>query len=321
MDGNAKNNLGENRTWTWRDYPEFYENDVIRRIAGNKKWTISDNTKRPIDMHAFIVLHKIWGAAYDRGYNPLTDLKTLIDNVPNCTNNAYQLEADIDKIVVLDIEPKCPDILKKALLELPYLYAETSMSGKGYHLIFDLPQDLWNKYPVIQNKMALKEEHGYYEILLDHMVTFTRNVIEKPEEEKDISEFYNLFEILAAEAKKSKTALTQITVDDIKTDDIPLYDRTMNVLSAQIYGKKPEDFSYDMSKYEFGMAAFYNRALAKLTKNDLYKDINYSDEQKAIIVYSLIAKKLDYREKHDTERNKMPWLLYLATQCIAKSDE
>ena len=80
----------------------------------------------------------IWGAAFDRGYNPLVDLETVCKTLPTAANNTYHLDALIDKIVVLDVEPKCPEEIKRQFLSLPYLYSETSMSGNGLHLIFNL---------------------------------------------------------------------------------------------------------------------------------------------------------------------------------------
>ena len=316
MEGNAT----VRKPTSWKDFPDFYANDFVRRIAGNEKWTISDKDKRPIDMHALLTTGKIWGVAYTRGYNPLVDLQTLIQAIPNCTNNAYHLEAETDKFVVLDIEPKCPAIIKEGLLKLPWLYGETSMSGKGLHLVFELPQDIWDKYPAIHNKMALKEEHGYYEILLDHMVTFTRNTVAHPEEMRDIEEFSNVFERLASITKETQAVENELVVDEIDSSDIPMFDRTIHVLSAQTYKKTAENFNGDNSAYEFGMCGFYRRALQKLLKNPQYSDIHYDEKQEAIILYTLLTSKLEHRAKHDTTRNGMPWLMFIITQCILKSD-
>lgn len=312
----GRNDVGK----TWHDFPDFYNSAFVHELAGNEKWTVSDKDKRPIDMRALIERGKVWGVAYNRGYNPLVDLETLKETIPNATNNAYYLEADTDKYVVLDIEPKCPDLIKRELLKLPYLYGETSMSGKGIHLVFALPENIWSAYPVIHNKLAIKEKHGYYEILLNHMVTFTRNCIGDVYDPKSVSEFEKVFETLAAEAKETSELAKEINVTEINTDDIPSYNRILSVLTAQTYKKKPSDFYDDMSKYEFGMASFYYHMLQKLLKGDHFKNVEYTDEQCAVIVYSLLCKKLEYRAKHDTQRNNMPWLMYIATQLIGKTD-
>lgn len=305
---------------TWRDFPNFYNSAFVHDLAGKEKWTVSDNTKRPIDMRALINKGKVWGVAWDRGYNPLVDLETLKNTIPNAVNNAFYLDAELDGYVVLDIEPKCPDVIKKEMLKLPYLYGEISMSGKGIHLVFALPKVIWNKYPVIHNKLALKEQHGYYEILLsNHFVTFTRNDIGEPYDPKPISEFEKVFEKLASEAKES-VAAKEVIVEDISTDNIPMFNKIMTVLSAQNYKRKPDYFSNDMSKYEFGMASFYYHALKRLLSNNQFKNIEYLDEQCAVILYEILKKKLEFRPKHEEQRNGLPWLLYVATQLIGKSN-
>ena len=319
---------------TWEDFPQFYNNPVIKQLANNERWSVSttkspDPTKKnkmPIDMHAFITEQKVWGASFTRGYNPYVTLQTVCETIPNAINNAYYLDALIDKFVVLDVEPKCPDEIKRQFLAMPYLYGETSMSGNGLHLIFRLPEEIMNKYPNAQNKMTLQEENGYYEILLNHMVTFTRNVIAPSNIDNPITTFEEVFEYLAQEAKPSVTA-QNVIVTDITEDDIPHYDLLQKQLSNLHYSKSLTDFpqkgsktGYNNSSYEFGMSGFYYRALNSLLKDNTYKDHEYSDEEKAYIIYKRTTEELDYRPKHDELRSGMPWLLYIATCSIAKSD-
>jgi hypothetical protein len=265
--------------------------------------------------------------AFDRGYNPLVDLQTVCETIPTAINNAYYLDATIDNVVVMDVEPKCPEPLKQKFLQLPYLYGETSMSGKGLHLIFDCPKQLLEKYPNAAKKMSLQSSNGYYEILLNHMVTFTRNVIPVSECGADISAFENIFELLAADAKPPSGTGESITIDDIDTDSIPYHDELMEALKYQKYGKTIKDFpkngatsGYDNSSYEFGMSGFYYRALKKLLPNNRYKDHDYTDEEKAIMVYECTSMHLEHRPKHDTARRGMPWLLFIAATLISKSD-
>lgn len=308
----------KNKIKTYKDFPEFYKNDFVKSISKNPKWTVSDKNKRPIDMIA-LMNDDVWGASFARGYNPFVSLETMIKQLPDAVNNAYYLEAETDKFVVLDIEPCCPDVMKKALLRLPYVYGEISMSGKGYHLVFPLPEDIWAKYPAIHNKVALKEKHKNYEILINHMVTFTRNYIEPPYDPASMDEFIRVFETLAREAKQTQKASSS-DIQIIDTKNIPLFDRTMTVLKAQKYKKKPDDFYNDMSRYEFGMAGFYYNALERLTKNQIYKNIHYTNDEKATIIYALLQKNLEHREKHDTKRNNVPWLLYISAQLVGRSE-
>lgn len=305
---------------TWKDFMDFYDNPLIQKISSNKKWTVSDKNKCPIDMYALINYGKIWGLANDRGYIPFVDLPTLCETLPTAKNNAYFLDALIDGFVILDIEPKCPDVIKQKLMELPYLYGEISMSGKGIHLAFNLPEAILEKYPVAQNKTVLKEEHGYYEVLLNHMITFTRNTLPPKEPSEDIASFENLFEILASKAKDTGNILRAIPVSDVNPDNIPYYDALVTTLMAQNYPKTLADFNGDNSRYEYGAAGFYYRMLRKLLNNGRYKDHEYTDEEQTVIVYKLLTEKLEYRPKHDQLRNNMPWLMFITSTLIAKSD-
>ena len=312
---------------TMYEFPEFYNNPIIQSIAPVEKWTVSDKTKRPIDMKALIERQEIWGASFKRGYNPLVDLNTLRQAIPNATNNAFYLDAERDGIVVLDAEPYCPDQVKELFLGLPYLYGETSMSGKGIHLIFKLPHLILERYPNAKTKMALREEHGYYEILMNHMVTFTRNVIPRKPILYDNSVFDNIFELLASQATVTVKA-ESINAEDIDISSIPYSHTIINVLKGQTYYKKLTDFvcdkganKYDNSKYEYNMALFYYQRFQRMTQGTFkMKDHEYTAEEKAVIIYEVIKEKIEHREKHDTLRNGMPWLLYIASTMVSKTD-
>ena len=320
---------------SWKDFPEFYNNDVIKRLAPNPLWTVSttkapkegEKTKMPVDMHALINLGKMWGVAFDRGWHPLLDLPTLCDVLPDAINNAYFLDARRDKIVVLDIEPTCPDSLKQQFLQLPFLYGETSMSGKGYHLIFDLPEDLFNKYPNAQKASIHTEpKNGYYEILQNHTVTFTRNIVPRSDNPKNIQEFRNLYEMIAMQQKPAVTYDRLIASKAL--EDIPNAEKIIYDMKQITYKKTIKDFpkidratqqvvGYDNSAYEFGMSGFYYRILQQVLPN--YTGYEYTDEDKAVLIYTVVESMIEYRSKHDQTRNGMPWLLYIASTVIRKS--
>ena len=300
----------------WRDFPEFYDNPFINSIRENPKWTVSDKDKRPIDMWVLVNEQRICGASWKYGHEPLVTLDELLTVLPNCANNAYLLNAIDDRFVVLDIEPKCPDTIKQEMLKLPYLYGEVSMSGNGYHLVFPLPEKLWIAYPNIQTKQVLKETNGYFEILLSHYVTFTRNVIQPDPTitKKSEDEWLNMFKNLARTAKPS----TQVTVSKIEVDlsGVPEFGKIMAILSAQKFLKTPADYHDDMSVYEWAFTGFYWNKLKLLFKT---MQVSYTEEQKAMILYEIVRYHIPPRDKHATTRCGMPWLLYLATTLIAKS--
>ena len=309
----------------WQNYPGFYQNPVIQRLAPLERWTVSTKDKVPVDMYHLMYHfeddHKIWGLSQKRGYNPMVDLATLCQTIPDAVNNTFYLDALEQKIVVLDVEPSCPEPLKLEFLKIPALYAELSMSGKGLHMIFDLPEDILNRYPDARIKQVLKHESGEYEILLNHLVTFTRNTIVQTNPTRSIDDFRNLFALLASKAKAS-TKSTDVDISGpLDPATIPGYSTIMMALRGRVYGKsKEKDFHNDNSRYEFGMAAYYYNCLNRmLTAGTYFKRENYTDEQIATIVYNILVEKLPPREKHNSERSGMPFLLYLVSEVMAKN--
>ena len=329
----------DNKIPTWEDFPAFYENPVIKMLGPKEKWTVSttktpdwmttDNNKMPIDMWVLQHENRIAGAKYGEGHNPLVDLNTLCQLIPSATNNAYNLDAIEDGVVVLDIEPGCPDNLKNQFMKLPYIYAETSMSGQGIHMVFELPEDIINDYPDVKIKSYLREQNGYFEILLKHMVTFTRNALPPSQAVFDISAFRNVFEMLAMQAKPSSKAIEMGTPEE-SIDGIPYAEDLLQELDEIQYAKTIEDFPqkakhstapYDYSAYEFGMCSFYYSQLKRIIQQEPYNTNTYTNEEMASIVYAKVANTVEPRSKHNQMRCGMPWLLFTATRAIAKSNK
>lgn len=318
----------ENGAPIWQDFPAFYNNPTIQKLAEVEGWTVSSTKKEqkvPLDIYGLIHYQRVWGLAFDRGYNPLIDLKTLCEFMPTAANNTFYLDCLRDNVVVLDIEPSCPEALKQKFLQLPYLYGEKSMSGHGLHLIFQFPADILDKYPNAKNKQALKHESGYYEILLNHLVTFTRNDIPlDPNHTGTEQDFRNLFDTLASIQKESVKA-DAITVDTlVPSENIPKYDQIMMFLSTKEYAKTPADFNNDRSRYEFGIAGYYHMLMQKALRTYPFNKETYTEPMIATMIYTVVIDKLEARgqtrAKHETLRNGMPFLLYIVTNVMAKSD-
>lgn len=298
---------------TFHDFPNFYNHPFIQSIANNKRWTVCDNNKRPIDMFSYMYQQKITGAIFT-DEKSLVSLPELCDIIPDAANNTYYMDTLIDNFVVLDIEKTCPDNIKQKLLSTPYIYGEVSLSGKGYHLIFPLPE-CFSKYPIAQKKIVMKEQHGYYEILLQHYVTFTRNMLPPS---PNTTSFETIFEELAS--IQTETVRKDIDIQTLQPANIPFYNDILAVLSHMDYKKTPEDFCNDMSKYEYGFIGFFYRKLKNIISIKKYKVHNYTDNERAWILYTLTKDKIRYRPKHDEFRNNLPWLLYLSGEIIAKDN-
>lgn len=307
-------------------FKSFYENPVIMSLANKQKWTVSDSDKRPIDMYDWKNKGIIHGALTNKGYNPYLTLDELCTLIPNASNNAFFLDALEDDIIILDIEPVCPKELRNKLLKLPFEYAEISMSGKGIHMIFHLPHHILDEYPIVREKTYMREANGYYEILLQHMVTFTRKSIRRSSNPDGIEAFEQLFTDLAKNQKLTPK-VNVATVNQNAIDSIPYYRAIYNVLINQDYKKSPEDFynedqsKIDYSAFEFATCGFYYRRFLKHVPKRTYKDHTYSDAELSLIIYSVIKEKVPHRAKHDESRKGMPWLLFVAATFVAKAKE
>lgn len=298
---------------TFRDFNDFYNHPFIKSIADNEKWTVSDNNKRPIDMFVYKYRHEVTGAIFTDNKS-LVSLSELCNLIPNAKNNAYFMDSLTDNFVVLDIEPTCPKDIKEKLLLTPYIYGEISLSGKGYHLIYPIPS-CFSKYPIAQKKIVMKEKHGYYEILLQHYVTFTRNMLPSA---IGTENFDPIFEELASIQIETKRKDTDI--QELKPDDIPLEKDILITLFHLDYKKTPADFYNDLSKYEYGFIGFLYYHLKKQLDINKYKIHKYSDNEKAWLLYTVAKDKIPKRQKHEEYRNNLPWLLYLASEIIAKDE-
>lgn len=311
------------------NFPLFYNNDFIKSIAQNEKWTISDENKIPIDIKKLITERRLVGAT-EMNNTSLASLSEVCSAVPNASNHAYYLDALSDKYVVLDIEPGCPENIKTKLLNMPYVYGEISMSGKGIHLAFPLPDCIY-EYPNAMKKIVFKEETGSYEILLCHYVTFTRKMIIPSNCPMDDQSFVSLFREMASTQKEVIRRDVDITrFDEL---DIPQKNYIIELLSNQQYRKQPKDFydvkesKCDMSKYEFGYAAFLLYKLNKLLEvtviknafNEKNYDVDMLDNIKAYVLWHVTANNLEHRAKHDEIRDGLPWLLFIAREVIAKT--
>lgn len=290
-------------------FKDFYENKAIKQIQDIPLWTVSQKSdKKPINIKEYLATNAIYGCN-----NPSTQcltLRELTTALPNINNAAFYLDALRDELVVLDIEPECPDELRQKFLNMPYLYGETSMSGKGIHLVFPLPDEIYD-YPDALNKVVFKDKNGYYEILLNHWVTFTRNT--KPIPPPDNTEsFVELFVQMASKQKIYAKSDVEI---NLSHPDIPdQFEIVRSIVKGRSHNKTLLYYRNDVSRYESGITGFYYQELRKrllhpqITKNGH----TYTDNERVWLLYDIIKQTIPYRSKHDGERNNMPWLLYLA---------
>lgn len=304
-------------------FPEFYTNPVVQLLADHPRWTVSDKDKMPIDMRQLMNEGRIWGAR-EISDTCLVTLGELKDFLPNAANNAFYLQAQTDGLLVLDIEKTCPPEIAAELLGMSEaLYSELSMSGRGYHLVLPLPTNFWD-YPLATGKKVLREEHGWYEILLDHWVTFTRNDV--PEDRylypgndgvlPEAPAWADLYAGLAELAVETPSVELDINAEK---PEIPREAQIIELMTRQPHGRKLEKFHGDFSRWEFSiLGVLYNRLLAILVAVRDVVDHPYDESDQVWLVFLAAQQVIPAREKHEEYRNEMPLLMNAAVSLIAR---
>ena len=304
----------------WMNYLSFYNHPFIMSIKDNEAWTVSDKNKRPMDIKGFIENQRLFGAT-EPTKKCLTTLPSLIETIPNAVNHTYYINSYRDNFIILDVEKTCPDELKEEFLKLPFIYGETTMSGQGYHLVF-YKDDLFDNFPDLKSKTKMQDEDRYYEILINHWVTFTRNMIEPPAEPK--GSISTWFSKLAENEYQKMIDFDASEFEIVDPKDIPeymfLYENTKKRTN---YNKTLSDFKDDDSRYEFGYAGHIVAVLWKMLSlsNILRTGHEYTVSEKAQIAYDVFVDLIPHRSKHDSKRGNVPYLMYIIQIQVQKKEK
>ena len=307
---------------SYKTWPKFYDHPFIQSIADVERWSITQpSNKMPIDM--FAVSHaKIAGCKPDLPYSmtTLADTVHIIEAVTGDApaNHAFNMDTDIDGFILLDIEPSCPPHLMRKFLQLPYIYAEKSLSGKGIHMIMPVPPEYW-QYPAILRLQKIQEEHRYYEIMFNHWVTFTRNMLKPANPKADDSFYHEIFNQLAAKQVEKTTEDLEFDMDDdhnIEISDIPGADEIIAYATngANEYKRTSADLNDDPSRFVFGICGHFYGVMSKLMQISSIQELNhhYTPQEQTRILYTIIKDRVPDRPKNYERRGKTTWLM---SQC------
>ena len=301
-------------------FEEFIEN---YNLKSKKRWTLSTKDKIPIDINHLLfgtTEPKIRGASY-RDERCLNTYQTVSDIVDPSQYLTYFINAQNEDFLLIDIEPSAPTKLKNWMLNnIPFVYGELSQSGNGYHLVVPKPKS-FDDFPTKTTKPSFKNKKKDFEILLNHYITFTKKEIPLPKNPKPIEHIDQMFRLIA---KKQLDTVVSKPIDEIpeipKLDTIVEYLNRCKIktdINSDYFTKS--DGTQDMSQYEFSvMSEYYYILNTKILKTTVFNKYTYSDEQKAYIIYIVTKNYLDYRKKHDTLRNNIPYLHNMAFSVIAR---
>lgn len=325
----------------------FMSNPLIQHIANETQWTLSDNEKRPINARQFLDEGLVYNAKFDKGH-PLVTLPELDANEDlQAVNRAYRLHARDNRVIVIDVEPSAPQTMIEEAKQFPAHLTEMSRNG-GVHLLILVPEDMiddTNRYmfddlsvfkePVPKPEAGEKERSAYFEVIFnDHYITFTKKLLtEKPfadfvnnqNDRANLKSFLDNIVKLDEKKKKERELAKQYRINMLsnmvseeKQELIESFIETsaFSIISDQVEDKNASDFGGDHSRFEMSIAntiAYHTIRIHRLSKGTFHLDKYHRklNEQDLIYtIYLILKDHAPYREKHDEDRDGLPWLLY-----------
>lgn len=291
---------------------DFFTHPLILKLKDDKRWTIPNNKKRPIDVRK-LEQENIITLATKRNHECLMSLPELLPlikqkdpSVTSINRLQYALRADLNHILCVDIEKEATPETFELFHNTNWIYAEKSASGKGAHYFYEVSTDLLSRNPF--NCYASKKKTNLeFEVLLTQYVIFTGNLI--PDNRSEKKNIEPILKDFFKPEKKIELNLEQIKLNNDYIKNIPEVEMILENISKITYEKTPEDFNGDTSSYEFGHLAKLCTVLQSILKTlHQYKGIKYSieDEQHLMLYFAL--KYLPHREKHN-RRDYLPNLV------------
>ena len=328
----------------------FSQNPLIASMAQDANWTMSDMEKRPINARTFIDTGILENYTYDSIDPLVTLPELDSDPNLQAVNRAYRLKARQNRIIAVDVEPEAPLDMKLESLNMPAHFTELSMNGGVHLVIqvpedcindenrymFD---DLSVVKEVIPNDPATNKPYqrpAFYEVILnDHFVTFTkRMIVDKPcvdynadpAAKEQLQRFLANLVSMDKERKKERELAKKFRIemaegkhlDPEKKQAIDRFIglRFFDVAKQQAHEKQLSDFGEDSSRYEMAVAngiAYHTVKNINLAEDTIsFRDLALSLSETEIIhaIYLLLRDVVPYREKHDEDREGLPWLLF-----------
>lgn len=269
-------------------------------------WTLSTKDKFPVNFIETIKQNRIVGLTA-RNKTQTVDYYTLCNYI---LDTAIITMTIPEGYMILDVESYATDEFKQYCKTLNPIYAETSLSGKGMHLLFEYPSN-YKKYPQAMNRSVIKSKDKTFEILFDHVCIFTGNEIQTTKEHT-VDELY-------ASVAKSVVQPKDITINNFEPlteADRPVieYLMTSGLYSKDIF--KRSDGTVDTSAFDFATVAnWYN--MIKMYYNIINMQLPSYEKIMSILYY--VATQKIYREKFNkivTADKSENYLTYLIKAVI-----
>lgn len=323
----------------YKVYPTsaFAQMPIIQSIKDETEWTVSTDNKIPVDMKHFLDTQgSVKPANVLADEYPLVKLQDMDIPMLDGINRTYHLQAQKNRIFMVDVEPKASPSMLNSAINFPANYKEISKNG-GVHLLIKVPESLitdQNKY--LFDGTVFKSETGDFEYIFNnHFITFTKRIVfdkpltdfkENTQEYKQLRGLLNSIVEMDKDRKKLREA-ARLEKAKYKPSDTHsnLIDRIMTatvIKNAIKRQKEQEDSNNDDSRFERKIAVACAGQVEYLLgyfntmpqSRILFKDFNDSDRIETI--HRMLLEILDHRPKHDEYRYGMPWLIYQASESL-----
>lgn len=323
----------------------FNENLLIKSMSHDENWTVSSEQKQPIDMRTYINTGDIVLARINDEWNPLVSLNDINKHPEFAyTNRAYRMKASKDKIICIDIENTASEETKQYLMQFPFDYLEYS-THMGIHGLMRIDKDLITPTinAILASATTIRHPSKTWEMFFNkHYCTFTQNVIatipfDDETRKSKMKEFLDYITKIYNDKESTRTA--KIEANKLKREIPKEIENIASIFPKNDfkYIKKltPEDFvedngEVDMSKYEYNILLYIRKQLSNrilygfddpFYTLKLPKPINkLTQEDYAYLTFYFGQKIIPHRDKHDTDRDGLPFMLYMAKSVANLSD-
>lgn len=305
----------------------FLDNSFIQSIKNTERWTVSiikgekHEKKKPLDFKTLSTKNRILGAFYKEmpaNHWPLATLPEVFQYFEQyepmrLSHATYQLQVQEDCKIILDIEPGCPEKIKQNLMKLPFEYAEQSMSGKGIHLGFTLPKEYSKK---LGTKTVIKQKKKYYEILLQHFVTFTMKEIAPPQPGDQTCLLKLIDNLLKQTMQHAQSGDYECPKPECP--DIPEKNMIIDSALSTEYEKTVEQKENDISVWEYSYLWHILNKIHRILPIAAHQTGHeYTKDEIIWLTYEIAKQQIPYRQKHDQIRDNIPYLLWRAAKAYA----
>lgn len=330
----------------------FRQNPLVAHLASDPHWTVSDDEKRPVNARILLESGAVINAKPED--DPLVTLDKLDANENlNAVNRAYRLRARENRVMMIDVEPDAPESMKQHVLGFPGHYTELSKNG-GVHVMIRVPDDCINdenrymfddlsvfKEPVPKAEDGKQDRGAYYEVLFnDHYVTFTKKMLtQKPCVDyntdagakdalvKFLANIVNLDKQKKQEREVAKQFRIQLMDEFLEDEKEELVEKFLELKAFDKAREQADEkditaFGGDGSRYEMSVAnglAYHVINTHGLIKDTIsFKDMaaKLSVQDLVYAIYLLLKDAVPYREKHDEDRDNLPWLLFTSKRAF-----